>query len=143
LNRRGQGRTQSWVGPGFCKQVANIEKQGNTGVIRVGNLEAKRDFTDVRDIVRAYRILANEGESGGTFNVGSGTSISIAEILDMILELSEAEITIEQDPERMRPSDTPEIRADISKLNSLTGWKPEIPLKDTIKEVLDEWRSVT
>jgi len=142
FNHIGPGQTDVFVVPGFCKQVADIEKQGDKGVIRVGNLEAKRDFTDVRDIVRAYRVLADNGESGEIYNIGSGVSVSIAEILAMILKQSNATITVEQDPERMRPSDTPDVRADISKITTCTGWKPEIVLEKTIEDVLSEFRMV-
>ena len=140
FNHMGPGQTDTFVIPAFCKQVAEIEAKGNTGKIKVGNLEAKRDFTDVRDIVRAYRLLAEKGQSGEVYNVGSGTSVSIADILDGILKLSKAKIDIEQDPARMRPSDVPDIQADISKLVSNTGWKPEITLEATLSDVLDEWR---
>ena len=140
FNHIGPGQTDAFVVPAFCKQVAGIEVSGSEGIIRVGNLDAKRDFTDVRDIVKAYRLLAENGESGEIYNVGSGVSVSISAILDMIIDLSDAKITIEQDPERMRPSDTPDVRADISKLTACTGWEHEIPLETTIMDVLDEWR---
>ena len=140
FNHIGPGQTDIFVVPAFCKQVAEIEAKGNTGTIRVGNLEAKRDFTDVRDIVRAYQMLAKKGESGLVYNVGSGKSISISEILDLILGKSKAAITIEQDHARMRPSDTPVIEANISKLTGCTGWKAEISIEKTISDVLDEWR---
>jgi len=141
FNHIGPGQTDAFVMPGFCKQIANIEANGGTGVIRVGNLEAKRDFTDVRDIVKAYRLLALKGESGEVYNVGSGTSVKIQDILDKLLKLSKAGISVEQDPARMRPSDTPVIEADISKVTKCTGWKPEIPLETTLEDVLNEWRA--
>jgi len=140
FNHIGPGQTDAFVIPAFCKQVAEIEVKGKKGVIRVGNLEAKRDFTDVRDIVRAYRLLAEKGKSGEIYNIGSGVSVSIADVLDKIIGLSKADITIEQDPARLRPSDVPDIRADISKLTACTGWKPEITLDVTLKDVLEEWR---
>jgi len=140
FNHFGPGQTDTFVVPAFCKQVAAIEAEGDSGTIRVGNLDAKRDFTDVRDIVKAYRMLADKGESGEIYNVGSGVSVSVAKILNMIIKQSDAEITIEQDPERLRPSDVPDVRADISKLVACTGWKPEIALEETIKDVLNEWR---
>ena len=140
FNHIGPGQTDTFVVPSFCKQVAMLEAEGDTGIMHVGNLEAKRDFTDVRDIVKAYRLLAEKGESGITYNVGSGKSISISEILDMILKQSTASINIAPDQARMRPSDIPVIEADISRLVECTGWKPEIPLENTIKDVLDEWR---
>jgi GDP-4-dehydro-6-deoxy-D-mannose reductase len=140
FNHIGPGQTDTFVVPGFCKQIAEIEAKGNAGIIRVGNLEAKRDFTDVRDIVKAYRLLAIKGESGEIYNIGNGTSVAIAEILEQLINLSTAKITVEQDPARMRPSDTPEIRADISKLVECTGWKAEITLEETLKNTMDEWR---
>jgi len=141
FNHIGPGQTDTFVVPAFCKQVAEIEAAGGKGTIKVGNLEAKRDFTDVRDIVRAYRLLADKGKTGEIYNVGSGISVSIAEILDLVLSLSAAEIQTEQDPQRMRLSDTPEIRANISKLTTCTGWKPAIKLTDTLNEILNEWRA--
>ena len=141
FNHIGRGQTDTFVVPGFCKQVAEIEAAGDNGTIKVGNLEAKRDFTDVLDIVRAYRLLAEKGESGEIYNVGSGNSVAIADILEMIIKLSNAKIIVEQDPQRMRPSDTPEVRADITKLTGCTGWKPEIELNETLRNVLEEWRT--
>jgi len=140
FNHIGPGQTDTFVVPGFCKQVAEIEAASDRGIIKVGNLEAKRDFTDVRDIVKAYRLLADKGESGEVYNVGSGTSVAIADILELIIKLSNAKITVEKDPQRMRPSDTPEIIADVSKLVGCTGWNPEIALEETLNDVLEEWR---
>jgi len=139
FNHIGPGQTDTFVVPSFCRQVAEIEAEGSAGIIKVGNLEAKRDFTDVRDIVKAYRLLAERGESGVIYNVGSGRSISIRDILDMIIEQSGA-IKIENDQARMRPSDTPVIEADISRLAECTGWRPEIAIETTLKDVLNEWR---
>jgi GDP-4-dehydro-6-deoxy-D-mannose reductase len=143
FNHIGPGQTDTFVVPAFCKQVAEIEAAGDCGVMKTGNLEAKRDFTDVRDIVKAYLLLADKGESGEVYNVGSGDSIAIADILEMIIKLSKAKITVEKDPKRMRPSDTPEIRADVSKLVKCTGWKPEITLDVTISDVLNQWRGLS
>jgi len=140
FNHIGPGQTDTFVVPSFCKQVAEIEASGGTGTIKVGNLDAKRDFTDVRDIVRAYRLLIENGSSGEIYNVGRGEAIAISGILDKIIKLSDADITIEKDPERMRPSDVPVIEADISKLTACTGWKPEVPLEETLRDVLNEWR---
>jgi GDP-4-dehydro-6-deoxy-D-mannose reductase len=138
----GPGQTDTFVVPGFCKQIAEIEAKGNDGVIRVGNLEAKRDITDVCDVVRAYRLLADKGRSGEIYNVGSGKAVSIGEILDMLIGLSKAKITVEQDPARMRPSDTPVIEADVSKLKACTGWTAEVLLEETLRSVLEEWRGI-
>ena len=107
----------------------------------VGNLSAMRDFTDVRDVVRAYALLAEKGENGETYNVGSGNAVAIREILDKIISFSTAEIKVEIDPAKIRPVDVPIIEADISKLQAVTGWKPEISLEETIEEVLNYWRN--
>ena len=140
FNHAGPGQSDAFVVSNFCKQVAMVEKGLHAPIIKVGNLEAKRDFTDVRDVVRAYRMLADKGRSGVVYNVGSGKAISIGEILNKILSLSKREITVEQDPSRMRPSDTPVIEADISRLYESTGWVPEIPVEKTIMDALNEWR---
>jgi len=141
FNHIGTGQTDAFVVPGFCKQIAAIEASGSNGVIKVGNLDAKRDFTDVRDIVKAYRLLIEKGKSSEIYNVGSGKSVAVKEILDKLLVLSDRKITIEQDPARMRPSDTPVIEADISKVTYCTGWKQEISLETTLADVLNEWRT--
>ena len=140
FNHIGPGQSDTFAIPNFCKQVAMIEAGLSPPIIKVGNLEAKRDFTDVRDIVRAYRLLAEKGESGVIYNVGSGRAVSIGEMLEKILSLSKTEITVEQDPSRMRPADIPIIEADISRLCRMTGWKPEVLLEMTLAEILDEWR---
>jgi len=142
FNHIGPGQTDAFVVPAFCKQIAAIEagRSENNGVIKVGNLDAKRDFTDVRDIVKAYHLLIEKGTPGEIYNVGSGTSMAIKDILDELITLSKAEITIQQDPSRMRPSDTPVIEADISKLTSCTSWHPAIPLSATLSDILTEWR---
>lgn len=100
----------------------------------------KRDFTDVRDVVRAYGLLIQNGKSGETYNIGSGHAISIQELLDIILSLSATEILVSTDPARLRPSDIPIIEADISKLQETICWHPEISLKQTLFETLNYWR---
>lgn len=136
------GPTQSpiFVVSDFCRQVAEIEKGIREPVMYVGNLDARRDFTDVRDVVEAYGLLAEYGKPGETYNVGRGEAISIREILEMIIALSDRDIRIEIDKNKLRPVDVPIIEADISKIHSLTGWKPKILLKQTIKETLNYWR---
>lgn len=136
------GPTQSpiFVVSDFCRQVAEIEKGIREPVMYVGNLDARRDFTDVRDVVEAYGLLAEYGKPGETYNVGRGEAISIREILEMIIALSNRDIRIEIDKNKLRPVDVPIIEADISKIHSLTGWKPKIPLKQTIEETLNYWR---
>lgn len=141
FNHIGVGQLDTFVIPSFCKQVAEIEKSGKEGIIKVGNLSSKRDFTDVRDIVNAYRLLALKGKSGETYNVGSGKAYKIEDLLNIILSLTNASIKVEIDPNRFRPVDTPEIRADISKLVKDTGYEVKYNIKDTIEEILNSYRN--
>lgn len=140
FNHVGARQLPQFVLADFCKQVAEIEKGLKAPEICVGNLDAKRDFTDVRDVVRAYMLLGEKGKSGELYNVGSGHARAIREILDIIISNSEIDIKITVDPERLRPSDIPVIEADISKIKADTGWQPEIPIEETIKNTLDYWR---
>ena len=109
-------------------------------IIRVGNLDAYRDFTDVRDVVRAYLLLAEKGERGEVYNVGSGTCLRIGDILEIILSLSSKKIEVKIDERKFRPIDVPKIMADVSKLKAL-GWKPKIPVRETIENTLDFYRN--
>lgn len=140
FNHIGPGQASLFVVSDFCRQAAEIEKGLREPVIKVGNLTAKRDFTDVRDVVRAYVKLIQVGQAGETYNVGSGNAREIREILDLIISMSEVAIQVEIDPNKLRPVDVPIIEADITKINQLTGWKPEISLEQTIQETLDFWR---
>ncbi len=142
FNHIGPTQAPMFVVADFCKQVAEIEQGLRNPVMYVGNLEAKRDFTDVRDVVRAYALLIKYGMPGETYNVGSGYAISIREILDDIIALSPCDITVEVDANKLRPVDVPIIAADIAKIKELTGWEPRISLKQTIKETLDYWRDM-
>ena len=141
FNHTGPNQAPQFVVPDFCKQVAEIEKGKKEPVIYTGNLSAKRDFTDVRDVVRAYCLLMEKGRAGETYNVGCGNAIEIRAILDMILSHSEKEIRVETDPAKLRPVDVPIIEADITKLKEDTGWTPEISLDQTITETLDAYRN--
>lgn len=141
FNHIGPGQAPMFVVSDFCKQVAEIEGGLREPVMKVGNLAAKRDFTDVRDVVKAYVKLIQAGQSGETYNVGSGKAKAIQEILDLIISKSTAKIAVEIDPNKLRPVDVPIIEADITKLNQLTGWLPQIPLEQTIQETLDYWRA--
>lgn len=140
FNHLGPKQAETFVTADFCRQVAKIENGQQKPVIFVGNLSAKRDFTDVRDVVRAYSLLSKTGKSGETYNVGSGQSISIQEILDQILALTVVPIQVQIDKNKFRPVDMPEIEADIHKLTKTTGWIPQIPLKQTIQDTLEYWR---
>ena len=142
FNHIGPGQSPIFVVSDFCRQVAEIENGKKDPVMYVGNLSARRDFTDVRDVVRAYALLAQLGVKGETYNVGSGHAYQIREILDKIISRSDTEIRVETDPAKIRPVDVPVIEADISKLHAATGWKPEISLEQTIEEVLTEWRAI-
>jgi len=140
FNHTGPRRGDVFVTSNFCKQVALIEKGRQEPVLDVGNLEARRDFTDVRDIVKGYWLAIEKGEPGDVYNLGSGTDITIQRLLDMLLELTPAEIEVRQDPSRMRPSDVMVLLADISKFSGVTGWKPEIPFDKTLEDLLAYWR---
>ena len=140
FNHIGPGQSPQFVVSDFCKQVSEIEQGLREPVLRVGNLEARRDFTDVRDVVRAYALLMQKGAPGETYNVGSGRAVSIRSLLDQIIALSGATIRVEADPAKFRPVDVPVIEAGTEKLRSCTGWQPQIPLAQTLRETLDGWR---
>ena len=141
FNHFGPGQLPQFVISDFCRQTAEIEAGRHEPVIRVGNLSAKRDFTDVRDIVRAYGMLAEKGRFGETYNVGSGKAVEIRSILDIILSQTSADISVETDETRFRPVDVPLIQADISKISNDTGWAPKIDIVNTISDTLEFWRS--
>lgn len=141
FNHIGPNQAPLFVVADFCKQVAEIEAGKRDAVLKVGNLSAKRDFTDVRDVVRLYGMLMERGKSGEIYNVGSGHAIEIAEILQMILSKTKKEIKVEKDESKFRPVDVPIIEADVSKVYAATGWKPQIALEQTIQETLDFWRN--
>ena len=142
FNHTGPTQAPLFVVADFCKQVADIEAGRQEPIIRVGNLSAKRDFTDVRDVVRAYGLLIAKGEKGQTYNVGSGHAVAIDSILQMILSMAKCEIYVETDPKKIRPVDVPVIEADTKKLRECTGWKPEIALEQTIEETLEYYRKL-
>lgn len=142
FNHVGPRQPSIFVVSDFCKQVAEIEADKRQPIMYVGNLSAKRDFTDVRDVVRAYALLAMKGEKGETYNVGRGSAFEIRDVLDKIIAMSDKNIKVEIDQAKIRPVDVPIIEADISKLTKATGWEPCISMEDTLKEVLDYWRGV-
>jgi GDP-4-dehydro-6-deoxy-D-mannose reductase len=141
FNHIGPRQGASFVVSSFAKQIAMIEAGHQEPVIHVGNLAARRDFTDVRDVVRAYYLVVTQGQPGEVYNIGSGRSRSIQEILDSLVRLCRVAVRVEQDPARMRPSDTPEIRCDAGKLHAATGWEPTIPLEHSLRDVADDWRA--
>jgi len=140
FNHTGPGQIDTFAAAHFCKQIAEIEAGLRPPVIKTGNLSSRRDFTDVRDIVKAYALLIQKGKAGEAYNVGSGKAIAMQDVLDMALSFAKTQITVEQDPALMRVSDTPVIQADIARLTRETGWQPEIPLQNTIADMLDDWR---
>lgn len=140
FNHVGPRQSPQFVVSDFCKQVVEAEKGLREPVIHVGNLKAKRDFTDVRDVVAAYECLVRQGKSGETYNVGSGTAYPIEEILDKIIEISGQKIKVEVEKERLRPIDVPLIVADITKITEQTDWKQKISLEQTLKDTIEYWR---
>lgn len=141
FNHIGPKQAPLFVVADFCKQVAEIEMNFHEPIMMVGNLSAKRDFTDVRDVVRAYSLLIQNGVPGETYNVGSGTAIAIEDILKKILSYSNADIEVKIDGNKLRPVDVPIIEADIQKLQDCTGWERTIDLDKTIMDNLEYWRN--
>lgn len=142
FNHIGPGQTDQFAVAAFAKKIAEIEKGKRDPVLPVGNLESKRDFTDVKDMIRAYILLMEKGKPGDVYNIGSGKSNRMSEILNTMLSLSSVKIKVETDPNLLRPSDNPELVCDSSKIESLTGWKPEISLNTTLKDILEYWRRI-
>jgi GDP-4-dehydro-6-deoxy-D-mannose reductase len=140
FNHTGPRRGQPFVTSNFCSQVAAIELGLQEPVIRVGNLDAIRDFTDVRDMVRAYWLAAENGRPGEVYNIASGRGIAVREVLDKIIALAKVKVQVEVDPERLRPSDVEILIGDSTKFRADTGWEPRIPFEQTVRDLLDYWR---
>lgn len=137
FNHIGPRQRPDFVVADFCNQVAQIKRSEKEPVVRVGNLEVKRDFTDVRDMVRAYYLALEKGQSGEVYNLGSGKSYSIRWVLDQLISLSGVNIKVEVEEKRLRPIDIPETICDYSKFKKATGWEPEIKIEETLKNTLD------
>lgn len=140
FNHLGPGQSDDFAASAFARQIAEIEAGKCEPVVRVGNLSAQRDFSDARDVVRAYWLLVTRGQPGECYNVGSGHPHSIQGLLDTLLELSPAAIEVAVDPQRLRPSDVPCSYCDNRKLVAATGWQPQIDLRTTLADLLDSWR---
>jgi GDP-4-dehydro-6-deoxy-D-mannose reductase len=140
FNHTGPGQSPRFVIPAFASQIAQIEADPRESAMKVGNLEAARDFTDVRDIVRAYHLAAVQGEAGEVYNLASGRPQSVRETLDCLLSYSRVEIRVEQDAERYRPVDVPVVYGSSEKFHRLTGWAPQIPFEQTLRDTLEYWR---
>jgi GDP-4-dehydro-6-deoxy-D-mannose reductase len=140
FNHTGPRRGEVFVCSNFAKQIAEIEKGNKKPVIKVGNLEAQRDFTDVRDIVKAYWLSTEKCDPGEVYNICSGEPRTIQSMLDTLLSFTDVKVEVKKDPSRMRPSDVPILKGDSTKFREKTGWKPEIPFEQTLKDILEYWR---
>ncbi len=140
FNHLGPGQSDRFVASAIASRIAACEREGST-VVQVGILEARRDFTDVRDVVRAYRSLMTSGRAGEVYNVCSGTDRSVREVTDILVNLSTADITLETDPALVRPVDLRVLRGDNTKISGCTDWSPTIPIEQTLEDLLEFWRS--
>lgn len=141
FNHIGPRQTRRFVAPAFASQIAAIEVGKQPPVMKVGNLSASRDFTDVRDVVRAYVLALEHGEPGEVYNIGSGASHSIRSLLDRLLSLSTVNISIETDTTRLRPADVPDVVCDASRLRAATGWQPRVTFDQSLSDLLDYERT--
>ena len=140
FNHTGPRRGETFAESNFAKQIALIEKGKQQPIVWVGNLEARRDYTDVRDMVRAYKMAVEICEPGEVYNLCSGQAWSIQQMLNLLLSYSTAKVAIKQDSSRMRPSDVPVLVGDNSKFVEKTGWKPTVPFEKTMEDLLNYWR---
>lgn len=136
----GTRQSPEFVVSAFSKKIAEIEKGNHAPILTVGNLESKRDLTDVRDMVRAYELLLEKGKAGEVYNAGRGESYIIQTVLEKLLALSTVQIEIAQDPALFRPNDIPELRCDTTKISTEIGWKAEISLEKSLEDTLNYWR---
>ncbi len=141
FNHEGPRRGPVFVASDFAKQIADIEKGLRPPVLSVGNLEARRDFTDVRDMVRAYWLALEHCAPGEVYNICSGRAYAIREVLDLLLGMTRTRIEVREDAARLRPSDVPVLLGDASKFRTATGWTPSIPFEQTLADMLEYWRT--
>jgi len=140
FNHIGPRQRLGFVAPDFASQIAQAEAGLREPVIQVGNLTPQRDFSDVRDVVRGYHLLITQGEPGEVYNLGSGQAHSVREVLETLIAMARIPITVEQDPERLRPTNVPVIVGDCTKIRKRTGWRPKIAFEQSLQDVLDYWR---
>ena len=140
FNHAGPGQAPTFLVSALCRRVVEAERAG-ASEIAVGNLDPERDFTDVRDVVRAYRLLVENGDAGEAYNVCSGTSVAVRDIVERIVEISGAGLRLREDPDLLRPVEVPVLRGSNERLRSATGWSPSISLDDTLRDSLEWWRS--
>ena len=143
FNHAGPRQSPSYATSTFAKQIAEIECGRRAPEIAVGNLDARRDITDVRDVVRAYRLLMAEGQAGRPYNVCSGRAYRVGDLLESLVSMSRVEVTVRIDPARIRPIDHPVLLGDGSRLRADTGWLPSIPIERTLADLLEYWRERT
>jgi len=141
FNHAGPGQSPAYATSAFAQQIAEIEMGRRDAVLCVGNLDAKRDLTDVRDTVRAYHALVERGTVRRPYNVCSGRAYSMRALLDILLSLARVRVRVEIDPARLRPSDTPVVHGSHARLTADTGWEPQIPIEQTLTDLLDYWRN--
>lgn len=140
FNHTGPRRGEVFAESTFAKQIAEIEKGKREPIVWVGNLDAQRDYTDVRDMVKAYFLAAQKGDPGEVYNICSGKAWRISQVLDFLISLAKVKVSVKKDPKRMRPSDVPILIGDNKKFVKKTGWKPTIPMEKTLTDLLDYWR---
>ena len=143
FNHAGPRQSDAYVTSSFARQIAEIESGLREPVLRVGNLDAQRDVTDVRDIVRAYRLIVERGHPHRPYNICSGRAYRIADLMNLLVSGARVAIRVVTDPARLRPSDTPVILGSYARLQGDTGWRPLIPIERTLGDLLDYWRRVT
>lgn len=141
FNHAGPRQSAAFVTSSFARQIVEAEVGRGEPVLRVGNLDARRDITDVRDTVRGYEALAASGVTGRPFNVCSGIAHRVGDLLERLLGMARVRVAVQHDPTRMRPSDNPIVLGDATRLKRQTGWQPEIPIDQTLRDLLDWWRA--
>jgi GDP-4-dehydro-6-deoxy-D-mannose reductase len=139
FNHTGPGQRDAFVLPSFAKQVAEIRRGKRAPELEVGNLDVRRDFLDVRDVCDAYVVLLKKGRTGETYNVCSGDSYHVGDLLNQLCTLAGVHVSIRVDVSRLRPVDTPELRGDPSKMREHTGWVAKVPIQETLKSLLEYW----
>lgn len=139
FNHLGPGQTDKFVAPALASRIARAERDGGE-VLPIGDLSARRDFTDVRDVVRAYRLLVEHGEPGEVYNVCSGIDLAVQDLADQLLAEATVSLRFETDPDLLRPVEVPVLRGDHRRLTDATGWEPEIPISRTLTDLLADWR---
>jgi GDP-4-dehydro-6-deoxy-D-mannose reductase len=139
FNHVGPGQSPDFVVSALARRIVAAERAGG-GAVPVGNLDAERDFTDVRDVVRAYRLLVERGRPGEAYNVASGSAVRVRDVAEHLAALARCPVELVVDPSLVRPVDVPVLLGDATRLRAETGWVPEIPLEQTLVDVLEDWR---